>query len=133
VALAGVATAGSAADVDALFVVAAVVLEPGSVFFGAGLFCVALFAEALFAEAVFAEARFVPAFAPAAADAFSGGAVAAADVFLFFFGDEVLGVGAGAGSDVACVVSAALLGSAVTAGSCRRRGRGLLRCHRRRR
>jgi hypothetical protein len=45
------------------------------------------------------------------------------------------------GADVAFVVSAppdvvesaALLGSALTAGSCRRRGRGLRRCHRRRR
>jgi hypothetical protein len=103
------------------------VTETGSAFVGdAVLFVVfGVFALAAFAGFVFAD--FVPVdFVPVGF------------VPVGFLGAPVVEVD---GADVAFVVSAppdvvesaALLGSALTAGSCRRRGRGLRRCHRRRR
>jgi hypothetical protein len=108
------------------------VTETGSAFVGdAVLFVVfGVFALAVFAGFVFAD--FVPVdFVPV-------DFVPVGFVPVGFLGAPVVEVD---GADVAFVVSAppdvvesaALLGSALTAGSCRRRGRGLRRCHRRRR
>jgi len=112
------------------------VTETGSAFVGdAVLFVVfGVFALAVFAGFVFAD--FVPVdFVPV--DFVPVGFVPVGFVPVGFLGAPVVDVEA---ADVAFVVSAppdvvesaALLGSALTAGSCRRRGRGLRRCHRRR-